>query len=54
MTLSIEDWKTAKAVFEKIKKQAEIDNEQADLYLEGVNKKILELEKALNKVETSS
>lgn len=43
--MKVEEWKQGLEAWGKVKKQAELDMEQADLYIEAINKKILEVEK---------
>ena len=38
-----EEWQKGIEAWEKVKKQAEIDTEQADLYIKAIEKKVSEL-----------
>jgi len=43
MPLSKEELEQAKAAWEKVRKQARIDIDQADMYLETIDKKLKEM-----------
>lgn len=43
--MRLEDWKKGLEAWQNVKKQAEIDSEQADLYILAIEKKIAEMEK---------
>lgn len=49
MTLSIDEWKKGLDAWEKIKKQALIDIEQAELYIKSIKEKMKELNEVKEK-----
>lgn len=45
--MNIEDWKKGIEAWKNVKKQAEIDMEQANLYILAIEKKVAEIEKEI-------
>lgn len=48
--MTIKDWEDGLKAWENVKKQAEIDQAQAELYSKAISEKIEELKKELNEV----